>query len=85
MVALQHTELEVLVRILEIPNPRTAVSTLLDGLLLGISTMSDIVGALPYSKEVLASTLKTHFLDGDGPLVLRAAYRQVICVTAQCS
>jgi len=85
VVTLQHPELEVLVRVNQITDPRPPLSPLLHSLLLSLSPGSDPIRGLPNPHQVLSTSLETNPLDRHCSLVFRTAYSEVLGSTSQCS
>ena len=83
MIPLEHTELQVFVRVLQIPNPGSSLSPLFNSLLLSPPSRSNPISGPPYPDQVLAGTLETDPLDCNGSFIFRTAYRQILGLTPE--
>jgi hypothetical protein len=83
MVAFQHAELEVFVRVDQVPNSRSSLSSLFDSLLLSPPTLSNIVCSSPNSNQILSASLETYSLDCYRSFIFRTAYTEVLGFTTK--
>lgn len=77
VVALEHAQLEVLVRVLEIANSNSVIRSLLARLLHCLSALRYAIDSLPHIHHAHPPALKTDSLNGNTTLVLGTASREV--------
>lgn len=80
MIPLQHPQLQILIRIPEIPNPNSPLTPLFQSLLHRPASITQPIGSFPNLSQLEPLALDTNSLDSDPPLILGPAGRYGLSV-----